>query len=206
MLQVNLLPWRQWQRLRRLSNAFCVVTVLIMLIVPLFIGWQWYLQDDIATNQRTLAALAHQRQALAHQQSLVDKAEASLLLVQQRREQSLQQYRRSLRYLNLLQAVSTAIPDEVWLTQLHEHDGKLMLSGLSLDYPQLLAFSKHLQSFGVLEHITLHEVSQLPTQRLRFVIRANLSEQDNSPLAEYGLFLDRGNKEPFYARILSSSR
>jgi len=205
MLQVNLLPWRQWLRQRRLSNVLCVATVFITLIAPLVIGWQWHLHDDIAAKKKTLAALAFQQRALVQQQNLVDKAEADLLLVQQRREQGLEQHRRSLRYLNLLQAVSKAIPDEVWLTQLHELDGKVMLSGLSLDYPQLLAFSQHLQSSGLLEYLTLNEVSQLPTQRLRFVIRASLSEQDNSPLAEYVPRSARHQKEPFYARILSPS-
>lgn len=205
MLQVNLLPWRQWQRQGRLANALRVAAVFIMLVATLIVGWQGYLHDDVAAKKRTLAALVLQQRAFVQQQRLVDKAEAALLLEQQHQEQNQQQRRRSLRYLNLLQAISKAIPDEVWLTQLHEHDGKLKLSGHSLGYPQLLAFSQHLQSFGLLQHLTLHEVNQLPTQHLRFVMRANLSEQDTSPLAEYVPRNVRDKKEPFYARILSPS-
>jgi len=205
MLQVNLLPWRQWQRQRRLTNALCVAAVFITLIVPWFVGWQWHLHDAIAVKKRTLAELVLQQRAFVQQQRLVDKAEAALLLEQQCKEQNQQQRRHSLRYLNLLQAISKAIPNEVWLTQLHEDDGKLMLSGHCLDYQQLLAFSQHLQSYGLLQHIRLHEVSQLPTQHLRFVIRANLIEQDASPLAEYVHRNLRDKKEPFYARILSPS-
>ena len=161
MYQVNLLPWRPLQRKARYLLWIKIACSTFILLLLSFVGLHFYLQQQIEQQIGVVAALQQEdQQLIQHFQQIQDKRKQLQNL--QRLQQTYQQYQQQNQYyVLLLTALSHHIPETIWLTDVKQRDGVLLISGISPDYPTVIDF------MAGMDHITF----LLPTrmQQLRTV-------------------------------------
>lgn len=179
MLQVNLVPWRKMrgQRLSRYWLRLFACALAVILSGALCLAAVVSAQTTLL--QLYLSVLNTDVRQLSLQQRRVDTAFAQVNVLRAERLISHQRVQRSLDDLQLLALLATQIPEEVWLTDLTEHQALLTLKGGGRFYHDILTFSQILSASGLLDEVRLSDVQQQPGQILTFVMKARLRQADS---------------------------
>ncbi len=147
MIRVNLLPVRENLRKRELK-LFIVQAILgAAVTVALMIGAYWYYDHELSLMQRKLSSLKKERDELSEQ----TKQLFSLIQEEKRLKTQVEQNRKLVEKKEsialFLEAVSLAIPDEVWLEKLEKLPNRnFRLDGKSKDNKPVLTFVEQLQN------------------------------------------------------------
>ncbi|MBU9842514.1 MULTISPECIES: PilN domain-containing protein [Rahnella] len=184
MLQVNLLPWR---KLRRQKRMRCWLKIFVSFPVSVVVC-AWLLAAFIAQErtllQVKLSALNSGIQKIMLQQRRVEAASAQVKVLTEARLLSHQRVQRSRDYLQLLELLALKMPEELWLTELTEHQGMLTLKGEGRLYHDILALSDMLSAGDLLSKVSLSDVQQQPNQNLSFVMKTQFRAERPLPAPE----------------------
>jgi len=180
MIKINLLPREEQIRHRPLDTTFLFGAVCaIVLAIAMAWGWFWLngevnrVQADIAQTQadlRKFDELAKQVERFrGEKQKLQDKIKVIETLVAAQSGP-----------VRVLDEVSKALPNDVWLTAFNRTGRRLELSGIAFSPFQVADFMKNLGAAGdLLQSVDLvisesTKVEEVPVQR--FTITADLRE------------------------------
>lgn len=124
---MNFLPWRQQRRARCLHfwGGMCVGTVLLMFAIIFCLRINPLMK--LRALQTDLTGMQAVQHALVARQRLTAQAQMPVQTVQQRAWQP------------VLESLSSAVPAQVWLTELRYQPPALMLSGYAITLPALSA-------------------------------------------------------------------
>lgn len=181
MLQVNLLPWRKLRRQKRMRSW-----LKIFVSVPLSVVVCAWLLAAFIVQERTLlqvklSALNSGIQKIMLQQRRVDVASAQVKVLAETRLLSHQRVLQSRDYLQLLELLALKMPEELWLTELTEHQGMLTLKGEGRLYHDILALSEILSAGELLSKVSLSAVQQQPNHNLSFVMKTQFRSERALP-------------------------
>ncbi|TQI77714.1 pilus assembly protein HofN [Serratia fonticola] len=172
MYQVNLLPWRirrQRQRYNFWLRCFGAQLLAALLILAFTYG---FLSAQQTQQRRALQGLTQQYAVLNGQIQQRQKMVAELahqVAVETRRQQN---RTHNLRYLALLQQLSLAIPEALWLTVFEENTKGISLRGFSGHYAAIAAFEQRLAALPLLQDSRLVDVTRRKDGVLAFTLTA----------------------------------
>ncbi len=172
MYQVNLLPWRlrrQRQRYRFWLRCFYVQLLAALVTLAFIYGM---LSGRQAQQRQILQGLEQQQAELSGQlqQRQQMMAELARLAAEDARRQ--QNHAHNQRYLALLQQLSRALPEALWLTELEEDAKGISLRGLGGHYAAIATFERRLTALPLLQGCRLAEVTQRQDGVLAFTLTA----------------------------------
>jgi type IV pilus assembly protein PilN len=180
MIKINLLPREERIRRKPLDTTFIFLAV-FAIVMAAAMGWGWFwlngevnrVQGDIAQTQadlRKFDELAKQVERFrGEKQKLQDKINVIETLVAAQSGP-----------VRVLDEVSKALPNDVWLTAFNRTGRRLELSGIAFSPFQVADFMKALGTAGdLLQSVDLvisesTKVEEVPVQR--FTITADLRE------------------------------
>lgn len=174
MLQVNLLPWRRVRRQRRmrfwLSISVCLPAVLLAsgLIGAVFIT------QELTLLRQHFSALTLSAQTFSLQQQRVDNASQQVKVLMEKRLISQQNAQLSRDYLQMLALLAEKIPQDVWLSELVEHQHQLTLTGEGRFYSDILTLRETLATSDFFSDVSLSDVRQQSNQALSFALKMQL--------------------------------
>jgi Tfp pilus assembly protein PilN len=160
MLNVNLLPWRDRQRRRKmkhlmlLSFLHCTFVIAVYSTISHIINensrkftetgriWQ---QHNVLLSQN-IARLA------SYQKKLTDQRDAQ----RERRLRKLQAENR----LNLLTMIAAVLPETLWLSKVSARQHKITIEGFSFDYSSVVSLNERLKTFNPLKHTEIINIIQ----------------------------------------------
>lgn len=173
-LHVNLLPWRERRLDKRrrfwLTAALLGFTAQALLLL-LLVGRA---QLQLSADATQLAFLAIRHAALNTQLDKVSALKAEHQRIEAQNLLSQQRFASSLRYVQVLQHLSRAVPQGVWIRQMTQDASELKLEGRGEDYNRVLSLSQSLRTDALLPKVHLREVKQLPAEALSFSLSAVL--------------------------------
>lgn len=172
MYQVNLLPWRIRQQRRRYAfwlRFFCGQLVIALATLFLISNLLSYQQGQ---QHRVLQQLTQQHLELTErlqqtQQRVAELARQVAIEVRYQRNGA-----HNRRYLSLLQQLSRALPEGVWLTAFEEDAQGISLRGLGGHYVAITALEQRLAAFPQLQDSRLAEVLRRKEGELVFILTA----------------------------------
>jgi type IV pilus assembly protein PilN len=180
MIKINLLPREERIRRKPLDTTFILVAVCaVVLAAAMVYGWIWLsgevsrVQANIAQTQadlRRFDELAKQVEKFrAEKQKLQDKIKVIETLVAAQKGP-----------VRVLDEVSKALPNDVWLTTVSRTGRRLEISGIAFSPFQVADFMKNLGVAGdLLQSVDLvvsesTKVEEVPVQR--FTITADIKD------------------------------
>lgn len=172
MYQVNLLPWRlrrQRQRYRFWLGCFCAQLLVALVILFFIYGLLGYQQVQ---QRQVLQERVQQQSAISAQIQQRQRMMAELANLAKEAARSQQDRAHNRRYLALLQQLSRALPDTLWLTELEENAQGISLHGLGGPYAAITIFEQRLAALPLLQDSRLAEVIQRKDGVLAFTLTA----------------------------------
>lgn len=139
---VNLLPWRETRRRRRLQMAGLLMVGLLLILLAALLASR--LNQRVSHSLETAKMSAEDQLYTAFQQ----RERAMRQRLQQQEQRRLRALRRekTAAWQPRLQTIAALMPDHAWLTQLEYRQNTLWLSGLTLHLKGLAELEKALGS------------------------------------------------------------
>ncbi len=147
MIRVNLLPIREILRKRDLKRFIVHAALGGAVTVALMIGSYWFYDRELTQMETKVSEMKKERDQLSEKtkQLLSLKQEEIRLKNQVEQNRKLVEKKESIALL--LEAVSLAIPDEVWLEKLEKQPNKsFRLDGKSKDNKSVMTFVEQLRN------------------------------------------------------------
>lgn len=177
MIRINLLPYRAARRQRQILQHVAAAVGVVALVILLSIGAH-------VANSMTLSSLKDQYTDLVTQNRVLMKKIGKIKDLDKLREDvqrklnlvdTLQHGR--FRSLETLVALSRAIPENVWLTDIADKGGALQLSGLGESNKAVANFMRALDQSPLFTNVRLQVISR---QQVKDV-----------PVRQFNLLMDR---------------
>lgn len=165
MIRINLLPYRPAQRQRLLKRILIAWGVSAFLSILLLIGVDQFLLNTIqsltdtkAGHQQTIELLDKQ---LGEIKDINDRKELALtrleIINRLSREQSIT--------IHVLDELTKAIPEQVWLTRMETQKNLLLLKGLATSSAVVADFMRQLGGSAYFSHVELSKIVQKEIQK-----------------------------------------
>ncbi|MBU9812299.1 PilN domain-containing protein [Rahnella sp. SL6] len=181
MLQVNLLPWRKLRRQKLMRFWLKIFISVPVSVVAGALLLATFLVQERALLQVKLSALHSDIQKITLRQRRVEAASEQVKVLAESRLLSHQRVQRSRDYLQLLVLLASEMPEELWLTELTEHQGMMTLKGEGRIYHDIVALSEMLSAGELLSKVSLSDVQQQPNNNLSFVMKTQFRPEKALP-------------------------
>lgn len=184
MIRINLLaaerekPKRRGGGLSLAQKLTIACSVVLVFTAVGIVWWFWYLQQEGGRLDRDIAAAEQETLRLREVLSQVQKFETQRAQLQQRVALIEELRKGQTGPVHLLDEVSRALPDRLWLTQMYEDkkDGALMVDGLTNSLTALSDFVANLEASGYFKRPVEIVSSQMQPQQgaelVRFTVKA----------------------------------
>jgi pilus assembly protein HofN len=172
MYQVNLLPWRIGGQRRRYAfwlRVFILQLVLVLAVLMVVFG---LLSQQQVQRHEALLMLSGQQTELTERYQQLQQAVTRLARLTVLAQQHDNNRVHNRRYLQLLQQLSTSLPNSLWLIALESHSQNITLRGLGRRYEAVLQFEQQLTALPLLHNYRLAEVVQRQDGLFSFTLMA----------------------------------
>ncbi len=185
MIRINLLPLREAQRAvgRRQQISMAVLGVLLAIIVLMV---PWYLQQrqiaaleaEAANLQTEITKLEAQAKEVKDLDQKKADLQAKLKIIDELKQKRVGPVR-------ILEDLSTAAPEKLWLTDFTDVGGSATINGMALDNQTIAIFMRQLQTSKYYFDVDLVETSQVTAAASggipfkKFTIKARLDYLGN---------------------------
>ncbi|SPZ65966.1 Fimbrial assembly protein (PilN) [Serratia quinivorans] len=172
MYQVNLLPWRMRGQRRRYAfwlRVFILQLVLVLAVLMVVFG---LLSQQQVQRHEALLMLSGQQTELTERYQQLQQAVTRLARLTALAQQHDNNRVHNRRYLQLLQQLSTSLPNSLWLIALESHSQNITLRGLGRRYEAVLQFEQQLTALPLLQNYRLAEVVQRQDGLFSFTLMA----------------------------------
>ncbi len=155
MIRINLLPYRNALRQRQILQHVAVALGVVALAAVISLGMHIYASSTLSGLENELAQLKHRNQELNKKIGEIRNLDKLRADVQRKLKlvDKLQQGR--FRSLNTLVALSQAIPENVWLTNISDQGGSISLKGLGESNKAVANFMRALDRQPVFSNVRL---------------------------------------------------
>jgi Tfp pilus assembly protein PilN len=192
VIQVNLLEARPGGSVRRAwilpAQRPAALGLLLLLLTALSLGgWWWQLQREAGALDASIAASAANLRRLQAAADLVQRATARKADLTERLALIDRLHRIKRDPVDLLEAVSLAVPDGLWLLELKQQKDAIQIEGRAVSITALTDFVEHLQTSGRFERpvdiitTSMEAVADVPV--VRFAVRGRALAAPAAPAA-----------------------
>ena len=164
------------RRQLRIVTVVAGANVVAMLLVSLVLG------GLAASRKSSMAETKARIQQLLKVAHDVEDEEQQRALLEEKRRVIADLERREVGPFRILEALSDATPNRLWLTDFNDKNGEVTITGLAIDDPTVAEFLARLQQSPHFHGLELVETAQTEEAKMRvkkFVMRGPLSYSGN---------------------------
>lgn len=159
MIKINLLPVRETKRKMALIQLGAFYTAMIGITIALLMAWHVAVVAKLGMENKKLAGLEQQKKALEPELKKVDEFKQKKESVQQRLDVIMQLEDSRKGPVRMMDELSNATPERLWVEALETSIGRIKLEGQSLDNEVIAAFIGNLDKSEYFSGVDLKESS-----------------------------------------------
>ena len=182
MIKINLLPVRETKRKMALIQLGAFYAAMIGITIALLMAWHVAVATKLGMEKKKLATLEQQKKALEPELKKVEEFKQKKESVQQRIDVITQLEDSRKGPVRMMDELSTATPERLWIEVLDTEGGRIKLEGQSLDNEVVATFLGNLEKSEYFDGVDLKESLTVKSQeglRLnKFTIEAKLVNPD----------------------------
>ncbi len=165
MIQINLLPVREWRRKEAVHQEISIFVLSLVLMATIFLAVWITVQGKLSSERRELITLEKEREKLSHVDSNIKSINKRQREIENkfRAIEKLQQGRTVT--VKILDKVVSSLPlDRLWLTNLSLKGNDLELAGVALDNHTVALFMQRLEASLIRSSVHLKNTHRKPVQ------------------------------------------
>lgn len=165
MIQINLLPVREWRRKEAVRQQISIFVLSLILMATILLAVWITLQGKLGAERQELAKLEKERAKLSHINNDTKNINKKRREIENkfRAIEKLQQGRTFT--VKILDDIVSSLPlDRLWLTNLRLKKNNLELAGVALDNHTVALFMKRLETSSISSSVHLKNTSRKPIQ------------------------------------------
>jgi len=178
MIRVNLIPAEEAQRAAGQRQELAVALLVSMAAVGVLAGLHGLQFWESAATDRELAAVERELTAIQGPFIEISKMEKQRNELREKLRVIDQLQTKSSGPVRVLEDLSAATPDKLWLTEFTEAAGAMRVAGLGIDEQTVAEFLRHLGTSPYFLNVDLQETSQVDqagVKQKKFVITGQVN-------------------------------
>jgi type IV pilus assembly protein PilN len=190
MIRVNLLPVKDLEAEVSRRHDLAVAGIALGAMVIVMLGLYLYQSYEMSTLNRELAGLRSEIQVLNTKVKQVGDLQNKIKQFTSKNKIIEDLEKKKVGPVRVMESLSMATPTSLWLTELKETGGKLVLNGLAVDNQTVADFMKALAASSYFREVELVETTQGGASTgpyKKFSIRTTVSYQPQLPPETTGI-------------------
>lgn len=160
MIRINLLPYRDMRRRKQILKYILVAISGLAVTALLLLAAHSWANLELADAKSSLQDIQQQNKALKVKIGELSEFKEVQAEVQKKLELVDKLQRGRFRSLQTLQALSVAIPKNVWLTRVQDNGGTISISGLGESNRAVSGFMRSLEEQAVFSGVSLQVIKR----------------------------------------------
>lgn len=199
MIRINLLPVKEIKAEVGRRQDLTAAGVLIGLTLVLALGVFLFQRYRISGLENEIASIKKEIEALNVQVKEVGELEKKVAELQEKYRAIDELRKRKTGPVRVMEGLSAAVPEKLWLTQFRESGGSLTITGLAVDNQTVADFMKGLSQSPYFRNVDLVESVQVDEKtgesRKKFSLKSDLVYRLPTPQPEKTPAPSGANKE-----------
>lgn len=160
MIRINLLPYRDMRRRKQILKYILVAISAVAVTALLLLAAHSWANLELADAKNSLQDIQQQNKELKVKIGELSEFKEVQAEVQKKLELVDKLQRGRFRSLQTLQALSLAIPKNVWLTHVQDNGGTITISGLGESNRAVSSFMRSLEEQAVFSGVSLQVIKR----------------------------------------------
>jgi len=181
MIQINLLPVREWRKKEAVRQQISVFILFLILLTVALLAVGLTIQGKVGAQRQELASLEGKKTKLAYVSKKIEKVNKERKQVEDKFKaiEKLQEGRTTT--VKILDEIVSSIPiDRLWLTKLSLKENNVRLDGVALDNHTVALFMRRLETSPMCRSVNLINTKQKSIQGhalMEFGLQVNIKTQ-----------------------------
>jgi len=165
MIQINLLPVREWRRKEAVHQQISIFVLSLILMATIFLAIWITVQGKLSAERQELIKLEKEKSKLSHVDSNIKSINKKRLEIENK-FRAIERLRQGRTFtVKILDNVVSSLPlDRLWLTNLRLKGNNLELAGIALDNHTVALFMRRLEASSICSSVHLKNTSRKPVQ------------------------------------------
>ncbi|MCD4677962.1 MAG: PilN domain-containing protein [Desulfobacula sp.] len=181
MIQINLLPVREWRRKEAVRQQISIFVLSLILLILGLLATGLTIQGKVRTQRQELASLEENISKFAYVNKKIAKVNKKRKQIEDKFKaiEKLQEGRTTT--VKILDEIVSSIPiDRLWLTKLSLKENNVQLGGVALDNHTVALFMRRLETSPMCRSVNLINTRQKSIQGhalMEFGLQVNIQTQ-----------------------------
>ena len=181
MIQINLLPVREWRKKEAVRQQISVFILFLILLTVALLAVGLTIQGKVAAQRQELTSLEEKKAKFAYVNKKIERINKKRKQVEDKFKaiEKLQEGRTTT--VKILDEIVTSIPiDRLWLTRLSLKEKNVQLDGIALDNHTVALFMRRLETSPMCRSVNLIKTKQKSIQGhalMEFGLQVNIQTQ-----------------------------
>ena len=181
MIQINLLPVRQWRKKEAVRQQISVFILFLVLLTVSLLAAGLTIQGKVAAQRQEMASLEEKKAKIAYVNKKIESVNKKRKQVEDKFKaiEKLQEGRTTT--VKILDEIVSSIPiDRLWLTKLSLKGNNVQLGGVALDNHTVALFMRRLETSPMCRSVNLINTKQKSIQGhalMEFGLQVNIQTQ-----------------------------
>jgi len=181
MIQINLLPVRQWRKKEAVRQQISVFILFLILLTVALLAVGLTIQGKVAAQRQEMASLEEKKAKFAYVNKKIERVNKKRKQVEDKFKaiEKLQEGRTTT--VKILDEIVSSIPiDRLWLTKLNLKENNVQLGGVALDNHTVALFMRRLETSPMCRSVNLIKTKQKSIQGhalMEFGLQMNIQTQ-----------------------------
>nr|HDN01251.1 hypothetical protein [Deltaproteobacteria bacterium] len=181
MIQINLLPIREWRKKEAVRQQISVFFLFLILLTVALLAAGLTIQGKVVAQRQELASLEEKKAQYAYVNKKIERVNKQRKQVEDKFQaiEKLQEGRTIT--VKILDEIVSSIPiDRLWLTKLNFHNNNVQLDGVALDNHTVALFMRRMEKSPMCRSVSLINTKQKSIQGhalMEFGLQVNVETQ-----------------------------
>jgi type IV pilus assembly protein PilN len=181
MIQINLLPVREWRKKEAVRQQISVFILFLIFLAVAFLAVGLTIQGKVAAQRQELASLEEKKAKFAYVNKEIERVNKKREQVEDKFKaiEKLQEGRTTT--VKILDEIVSSIPiDRLWLNKLSLKENNVQLDGVALDNHTVALFMRRLETSPMCRSVNLINTKQKSIQGhalMEFGLQVNIQTQ-----------------------------
>ncbi|MCD6200120.1 MAG: hypothetical protein DRP37_08945 [Thermodesulfobacteriota bacterium] len=190
MIQINLLPVREWRKKEAVRQQISVFILFLILLTVVLLAVGLTIQGKVVAQRQELTSLEEKKAKFAYVNKKIEKTNKKRKQVEDKFKaiEKLQEGRTTT--VKILDEIVSSVPiDRLWLTKLSLKENNVRLDGVALDNHTVALFMRRLETSSMCKSVNLINTKQKSIQGhalMEFGLQVNIQTQQTKRLAISG--------------------